>query len=283
MLWHFFLESLAYAVAFRIYVAQRKTAGDFLDTSTRWNIVIAAVAGAAIGSKLLYCFENPQLTAHNWTNIGYILGGKTMVGALLGGTIGVEIVKLRTGVRRRTGDLFAIPMAIGIAIGRIGCFLAGKQDDTYGIPTSLPWGLDLGDGIRRHPVQLYEVLAMLLLAFLLSKVRRPRFAEGDRFRLFVLSYYSWRLAVDFLKPGVRFQGLTILQWTCAAALLWYSKDLWRIARSFSTTMREKWGQTTLSQGVTHSAQSLHLTGRVDRTVCPHLSPPAISTGDKPHG
>lgn len=228
MPWHFFFESLAYATAFRIYVWERKNAGDFLETSTRWNIVVAAIAGAAIGSKLLYCFENPELTARNWTNLAYLLGGKTMVGGLLGGTIAVELVKWRTGVRRRTGDLFAIPMAIGIAIGRIGCFLAGKQDDTYGIPTSLPWGLDLGDGIRRHPVQLYEVTAMLLLAMLLSRINRPRFAEGDRFRVFVLAYYAWRLSVDFLKPGVRFEGLTVLQWTCVAALLWYGPDLWRI-------------------------------------------------------
>jgi phosphatidylglycerol:prolipoprotein diacylglycerol transferase len=237
--WHFFFESLAYAVAFRIYVSERKNAGDFLETHTRWNIVIAAVAGAAIGSKLLYLFENPQLTAHNWTNIAYLLGGKTMVGGLLGGTVAVEFVKWRTGLRRRTGDLFAIPMAIGIAIGRIGCYLAGKQDDTYGIPTSLPWGLNLGDGIRRHPVQLYEVLAMLLLAAILSRITRPRFAEGDRFRLFVLVYYGWRLAIDFLKPGIRFEGLTTLQWTCAAALIWYTPDLRRIVSTAFTPYKEE--------------------------------------------
>src|SRR5271165_737482 len=57
---------------------------------------------------------------------------------------------------------------------------------------------------------------------------RQRFAEGDRFRIFVLAYFSWRLLVDFLKPGVRFADLTVLQWACAAAVLWYSRDLWRI-------------------------------------------------------
>jgi hypothetical protein len=55
-------------------------------------------------------------------------------------------------------------------------------------------------------VQLYEVAAVLL----------------------VLAYYSWRLLVDFLKPGIRFEGLTILQWTCAAAIIWYTLDLRRI-------------------------------------------------------
>jgi phosphatidylglycerol---prolipoprotein diacylglyceryl transferase len=227
--WHFLFESLAYAVAFRIYIAQRRTAGDFLETSTRWNIIVAAVAGAAIGSKLLYCLEDPQLTARHLTDLRYLLAGKTMVGGLLGGTGAVELAKRQAGIRRRTGDLFALPMAVGIAIGRIGCFLAGKQEDTYGIPTSLPWGWNLGDGVSRHPVQLYEVAAMLLLAVFLPRIHPPRFAEGDRFRVFVLAYYSWRLLIDFLKPGVRFEGLTVLQWACAAALVWYARDLWRIA------------------------------------------------------
>lgn len=82
--WHFLFESLVYAVAFRIYISQRNRAGDFLETSSRWNIMVAAVAGAAIGSKLLYCLEDPQLTAQHWKNIPYLLAGKTMVGGLLG-------------------------------------------------------------------------------------------------------------------------------------------------------------------------------------------------------
>ena len=228
MLWHFFFESLAYIVAFRLYVSQRQKGGDFLETPTRWNVIVAAVAGAAIGSKLLYLCEDPMRTVHQWSNLTYMLGGKTIVGGLLGGTLAVELVKWRTGIRRRTGDLFAVPLVLGIAIGRIGCLLAGKQDDTYGNPTSLPWGIDLGDGIRRHPVQLYEMVAMLILAMVLTRIHPPRFAEGDRFRIFVLAYFSWRFLVDFLKPGVHFASLTMLQWACAATVLWYSRDLWRI-------------------------------------------------------
>jgi phosphatidylglycerol:prolipoprotein diacylglycerol transferase len=226
--WHFVFESLAYIVAFRLYVRQRGHAGDFLDTNTRWNVIVAAVAGAAAGSKLLYLCENPFQTAHQWTDPHYLLAGKSMVGALAGGTLAVELIKRRAGIRRRTGDLFAVPLAIGIAIGRIGCFLAGKQDDTYGLPTALPWGIDLGDGVRRHPAQFYEIAAMLILSLVLQRIQPPRFAEGDRFRVFVLAYYAFRLMVDFLKPGIRFAGLTTLQWVCAAALLWYAHDFWRM-------------------------------------------------------
>src|SRR6267154_2639817 len=175
MLWHFLFESLAYFVAFRIYLFERNKSGDFLSASTRWSIVAAAIGGAAAGSKILFWLEDPERTLEHWNSIQYLLSGKTVVGAILGGTLAVEWIKRRVGVTRRTGDLFAIPLAVGIAIGRIGCFLAGVHDDTHGIATSLPWGLDLGDGIRRHPVQLYESACMLLLALGLSRISPPRF------------------------------------------------------------------------------------------------------------
>ena len=231
MIWHFFFESLAYAVAFRIYLYQRRTSGDFLETGTRWTIVAAAIGGAAFGSKILAWFEDPaRILAHASDPTAW-MAGKTMVGGLLGGTLAVEWIKRRQGVTRRTGDLFAIPMAIGIAIGRIGCLLAGIADDTYGLPTNLPWAIDLGDGVRRHPVQIYEMLAMIVIAAALTRVKPPRFAEGDRFRALLLAYCGWRLAVDFLKPGVHFVGLTVIQWTCLAALIFYAKDARRMISS----------------------------------------------------
>jgi phosphatidylglycerol:prolipoprotein diacylglycerol transferase len=228
LLWHFIFESLAYAVAFRLYLIERRKAGDFLEPSLRWTIVVAAIAGAAVGSKVLFWLEDPARTLAHWNSVEYLMGGKTIVGAILGGTIAVEWVKRRKGVTRRTGDLFAVPIAIGIAIGRIGCFLAGIQDDTYGIATVLPWGVDLGDGVRRHPVQLYETGAMILLAFLLARIVPPRYAEGDRFRVLLLAYFGWRVFVDFLKPGIRFGGVTAIQWCCIAALIWYAPDLRRM-------------------------------------------------------
>ena len=233
MRWHFIFETLAYTIAFRVYLAQRKQQGDFLDTTTRWSIVAAAFVGAVVGSKLLNLFENPAETARHMAahDFAYLLGGKTVVGALAGGTFAVELTKLRIGIHRRTGDLFAIPLCVGIAVGRIGCFLAGIADDTYGLPSNLPWAVDLGDGIRRHPVQLYEIAAMLALAFALARIFPPKFAEGDRFRIFMLSYFAWRLLIDTLKPGVHFAGLTTLQWTCVAGLIFYSPDLIRMIAS----------------------------------------------------
>lgn len=228
MIWHFLLESLAYFVAFRLYLRERQIHGDFLPAPVRWTVIAAAIAGAAGGSKVLYWFEDPFETLHHYNDFAYLMAGKTVVGAILGGTIAVEFTKLRAGITRRTGDLFAVPIAVGIAIGRIGCFLAGTQDNTYGVATALPWGIDFGDGIHRHPVQLYETAAMIALIFVIRRIEPPRFEEGDRFRAFVLTYCAWRMCIDFLKPGVHFGGLTILQWSCIAAVIWYVRDLHRM-------------------------------------------------------
>jgi phosphatidylglycerol---prolipoprotein diacylglyceryl transferase len=141
-----------------------------LATPIRWAVIAAAIAGAALGSKLLFWLEDPQLTLHNLNNLPYVMGGKTIVGALIFGLISVELMKRYIGVDQSTGDLYAIPLALGIAIGRVGCFLTGLSDNTYGTPTTIPWAINFGDGIPRHPTQLYEIIFLLLLIPILYRV-----------------------------------------------------------------------------------------------------------------
>ncbi len=217
MVLHGLFEVLAYAVGFAVYRRERARRGDFLEEGTRWSVVVAAILGAALASKLLHHLAHPSELGLRLADPRLLLGGKTIVGGLLGGWIAVELVKRRLGIRRRTGDLFAVPLAVGIAVGRIGCFLAGLADDTYGIRTSSFLGVDLGDGVGRHPVQLYEAAALLGLAAILSRERW--FAgEGARFRAFLASYLVLRLALDFLKPYETVAGLGVLQWACLAGL-----------------------------------------------------------------
>jgi phosphatidylglycerol:prolipoprotein diacylglycerol transferase len=128
--------------------------------------------------------------------------GRSIVGALAGAIFGIEILKWRRGIVGSTGWRFAAPMAGAIAVGRIGCFLSGLNDLTHGTPTSLPWGHDFGDGIARHPVQLYESLAMA--AFAAAYVWT--FRTGSRtivergFYLCVGFYGAQRFVWEFLKP-----------------------------------------------------------------------------------
>lgn len=224
---HWVFETLAYAIGFRVYLSLRKRRGDVLAYETRWWVIAAAVAGAALGSKVLYWCEDPRLTLANWHDPAYLLGGKTIAGALIGGLAAVEWTKRRLRISLRTGDLFALPLTIGTAIGRIGCFLTGVEDHTAGIHTSLPWGIDFGDG-PRHPTQLYEVLFLIVLGFAIEHVARGPHREGDLFKLFMTSYFGFRLAVDFLKPETHvFAGLSSIQWACVALLVYYSRDIVR--------------------------------------------------------
>jgi prolipoprotein diacylglyceryltransferase len=222
---HIFFETLGYFVGFRLYLWLKSRRGDVVIRETRWSVIAAAAVGGLLGSKLLFWFEDPLATLQHLHDPAFLMGGKSIVGGLLGGTVGVEIVKRLIGETRRTGDLFAVPLCLGIAIGRIGCFLTGLGDQTYGVATRLPWGVDLGDGITRHPTQLYEVVFLLLLAFALSRIHFP--TQGDTFRAFMVSYLIWRLLVDTIKPEVKWFGLGAIQMTCLVGIAYYGRDIVR--------------------------------------------------------
>lgn len=208
----------------------RRRAGDHLEDYGRWVIVAAAAVGAAVGARALTWIAEHPFAGAGVGGLADLMGGKTIVGALLGGLVAVELTKLRTGVTRSTGDLFALPLALAIAIGRIGCFLSGTSDGTHGVETTLRWGLDFGDGVLRHPVRIYEILFLGVLASLLLRLRELPHREGDVFKLFMVGYLAFRLAVDFLKPGNPVLGLTAIQWACIFGLVGYARHLPRLVR-----------------------------------------------------
>jgi len=126
----------------------------------------------------------------------------SIAGALAGGIVAVELWKHLHGVRGSTGGALVLPLAIGIAVGRLGCFFAGLPDYTYGSPTGLPWAVDLGDGIGRHPVQLYESLAMAGFAALYVRARLTNadWAGRHAFHALIIFYAGQRFLWEFLKP-----------------------------------------------------------------------------------
>jgi phosphatidylglycerol:prolipoprotein diacylglycerol transferase len=230
---HLLFEALAYIVGFEVYRRARARQGDHLSDATRWTVIAAAAIGAAIGSKVLFWLEDPRLTIE-WlrTDPSRLVGGKTIVGGLLGGTIAVEIAKWYAGERRSTGDLFVVPICAGTAVGRIGCFLGGLEDHTFGTPTSLPWGIDFGDGIARHPTQLYEISFMIAVIGVALRVapRAVALRNGDRFKLFMLAYLTFRLAVDTVKPAATLGAMSAIQWACLLGIAYYVRFLPAIAR-----------------------------------------------------
>ncbi|HEX8904223.1 MAG TPA: prolipoprotein diacylglyceryl transferase family protein, partial [Longimicrobiaceae bacterium] len=225
---HQVLEAVGCFLAFRLYLTLRRRGGDPLPAERRLVLLAAATVGAALGSKLLAIADNPApVIAH--PDLRVLMAGKTIVGGLLGGLIAVEMAKRWVGETTPTGDLYVFPLIVGIGVGRVGCFLTGLADDTVGVATGLPWGIDFGDGVPRHPTQLYEIGFLALLAGALGwRARRP-YPRGDLFKLFMAAYLAWRLAVDFIKPQhVSLLGLTPIQLACLAGLIWYAPHFPRL-------------------------------------------------------
>jgi len=153
------------------------------------------------------------------------MANTTIIGGLLGGLVGVEFTKKKIGVTVSSGDLMVYPIIVSMLIGRTGCFLAGLTDGTYGKPSSLPWAINLGDGVPRHPTSLYEMLFWLLLWFALTRLEKTYvLANGARFKLLMVSYLIFRLFIEFIKPAWFFSfGLSVLQLACLAGLAYYYK------------------------------------------------------------
>lgn len=187
----------------------------------RWGVAIGAFCGGMLGAKVPFALVDPRgpLCSQAW-----FADGKTILFGLVGGYVGVEIAKAAMDVRIKTGDSFAVPVAVSIGLGRIGCFIGGC---CYGLPTALPWGLDFGDGIRRHPTQLYEVAFHLSAAAVLWVLERGNRFPRQRFKLYLIAYCLYRFVTEFLRPEVRlWGGLTGYQWTSLAllpviAVLWW--------------------------------------------------------------
>jgi prolipoprotein diacylglyceryltransferase len=214
---HAVFEILAYAGGFQLYLLLRRRQQSRSPVSfdqIMW-VLVGCVFGALIGSKLLAWAESPAEYARAMAQNPFAwLGGKTIVGGLLGGWIGVEITKKTLGVTHSTGDTFVFPLILGIAVGRIGCFLTGLPDHTHGVHTNLPWAVDFGDG-PRHPTQLYEIAFLLLLGVALAVRSRRPFWNGQLFRLFMLGYLLFRFFIEFIKPSDKpWLGLSAIQIAC---------------------------------------------------------------------
>ena len=223
ILLHAVFETLGIFIGFRYFLWLKKRKGDAIESDNRVWILIGATAGSLIGSRLIGALENPALLAAAANKWLFVYQQKTIVGGLLGGLVGVELTKLFLKESTSSGDLFVYPLLLAMIIGRMGCFSMGVYEETYGLPTALPTGMNLGDGIRRHPVSLYEIVFLIVLWILLKQLEKRRpLANGALFKLFMMCYLLFRFCLEFIKPHISFGiGLSTIQLTCIAGLLWY--------------------------------------------------------------
>jgi phosphatidylglycerol---prolipoprotein diacylglyceryl transferase len=230
---HLILEYLAFFCAYRYYVHLRKGKLDPISSSNRLSIILGAAIGAFLGSRIMGVLENPAFNI-SAINLMQLYNTKTIMGGLFGGLLGVEMTKKIIKENNSSGDLFTLPIVVGIFIGRIGCFLSGTNEFTYGTTTSFITGMDLGDGVTRHPITLYELAFFLILFIVLRKLyHRDNLAPGLLFTIFMLSYFAFRFIIEFIKPNVfLLLGLSSIQWLCIGCFVYYRRTLMNLLRAY---------------------------------------------------
>jgi phosphatidylglycerol:prolipoprotein diacylglycerol transferase len=241
ILLHTITEVLALFIGFRYFLYLRNKQSDTISSNNRTWIIIGAIFGAVIGSRLIGGLEDPLAIIRSQNIFLHFYKNKTVVGGFLGGLFGVEVTKKIIHEKHASGNLFTYPMILALIIGRIGCFSMGVYEETYGNPTKLSWALNLGDGIPRHPVCLYEIIFLGMLWLSLVKIEKKFILEsGARFKLFMISYLLFRFLLDFIKPHYTFNiGLSTIQLTCLAGLIYYYRFVIHPKKLIAGIMNEK--------------------------------------------
>jgi len=175
---HLILEYAAFFIGFRYYLYLKKNTQDLISSTNRLSILIGVVFGAFLGSRIMGFLENPVI-ASGPTYFLSLLNAKTIMGGLFGGLLGVELAKKIIKEKHSSGDLFTFPI--------------------YGKETASFLGMDLGDGVLRYPIALFEVVFLALLWVFLKKLQKT-----NRFLIF---------------------GLSSIQYLCILCLIYYRKTI----------------------------------------------------------
>ncbi len=219
MFLHLLFDLLAYVIGtlllWKVFKPSRPT---IEDENLRYAYYTVVIAGAFFGAFIVGSLNT--LVSLDSSNI---IIGKSILGAIVGGVVAVESFKKIMKIKGSTGAYFVPSLAVGVAIGRIGCFVSGLEDYTYGVETNSILGYDFGDGILRHPVQLYESLTMALFFFYALFIYRKKrdYFEKFIFYQFILVYSIQRFVWEFLKPyeSVAF-GLNVFQFICLGLVVY---------------------------------------------------------------
>jgi phosphatidylglycerol---prolipoprotein diacylglyceryl transferase len=212
---------VAYAAAALVFWQMARRRGMATDDAVR--IMVAGLIGGLAGANLL------QLVATG-------LPGKTIEGGIVGGWLAVVWMKRHVGMTRPSGDLFALAIPAGEAIGRIGCFIGGC---CYGKAAALGWAVH-DHGASRHPAQLYLAAAAALCFIALSMVESRRvLPENGLFYLGGILFCADRFVVEFFRdvPATPL-GITLAQVACIAGALFFTYKL-------SRQLTESWPRRAL--------------------------------------
>jgi phosphatidylglycerol---prolipoprotein diacylglyceryl transferase len=244
--WPLFLYPfwMACALIAAALLLRRRQAALAIDPYDRGTLAFAACCGAMFGGKGMHAImqwlsltsvapNNDLAIDASWAWID----GKTILGGIFGGYLAVEATKWFNGIRIKTGDSYAIPVAVAVAFGRIACFTAGC---CYGTVTLLPWGIHFprigdADDVFRHPTQLYEVAFHAASAGGLLLAESHDWCKGQRLKAYLIAYLVYRIITESIRPEpvVAF-GTTAYQWI-SVGLIAILVGLWICDRRYFPT------------------------------------------------
>ena len=201
------LISTGVLLAIALAVRQARREGE--DPQKMMDLAFYLLLSSIVGSRLLYVLINYQdYLTRPWAIFKLWEGGLVFYGGFaLAFIVGTWYLRRQQLPLWKTADIWAAPLALGHAVGRLGCFAAGC---CYGKPTKVPWAVTFTDpqslailGVPLHPVQLYEAFANLLLFLFLSFYWAHRKFEGQVFWLYALLYSVIRFVLEFFRGDAR--------------------------------------------------------------------------------
>ena len=216
-IWGLFLVlGLLFVLFYSLKRSKRSGLDPSLIMDSFFWLLIGLIIGARLGHVLEYLdyyFLNPVEILKIWKGGMTFYGG--LIGILISGIIFTRVRKLKLETFFKAADIIALSAPLGIAIGRIGCSLI---NDHQGVQTLLPWGIIWPDGIMRHPVAEYLILANIGI-FLILYFLRPQ-KTGHTFFLFLLLYSIMRFFLDFTRSAESlYFSLSTAQWLSLAVIL----------------------------------------------------------------
>jgi len=172
------------------------------------SIIIAAIIGGIVGSKIYYLIQNPHLLQQDLLGSVFSGAGLIWYGGVIGGTLTVTWWIRRKGLPfLLVGDLMAPLLLLGQGMGRIGCFLAG--DGCYGPPSDVPWAIAFPNGVVPtiepvHPTPLYDTILLFTLFLIMWSLRKRNFKPGTLFGLFGVFIGIERFITEFWRTDPKF-------------------------------------------------------------------------------
>jgi prolipoprotein diacylglyceryltransferase len=224
------LGVLVASLGFAAELRRRRRAGRPVDDRI-WVVAAGAIVGGAVLARLGTWTQHLDPGANATLLEQWLYGNRSILSGLVGAYAGALLAKRLLRYRERTGDVFVLGLALGMAVGRIGCLLS----ELPGTPTSMPWGVTLTPveaagfpgavpGAPLHPSFAYEI-AFHLTAFLVLRRLRDRLVPGELFSLYLIGYAAFRFAVEFVRGNeVVLAGLTrpqLFLLACVPLAVWH--------------------------------------------------------------